>query len=206
MDCRLGDTVASRVISVFDDGVRRLGDTVYFAIHRPGDAGDVGRCVANQFANRVVFVVARRLGGNVARIADARNGVVDVIELVGTRNIVVLQLIHLVARTRRLPVAMVGEDVAIGVIAGILLVIGAGRKGTPGSRRPLPGIHMRQPVELVVLVGIQERRIQLLDIDPHAADVAIVERLVISAERRADAIVRTGDIADGFVVAIEVIQ
>ena len=178
MDHRLADTIARRIVGVFDDRVRRLGDTRDLAVDRPRNAGNIERGIAGQLADGIVCIVARALSGYIVGVADTRNRVIDMIQLVGPANIIILQLIHLVAGPNGLTVTMIRKDIPIGIIGDILLVVRRRRQSAPRRPRPLPHIHMRQPVQLVILVAVHQRRIQLFDVDAHAAARTSVSTLL----------------------------
>lgn len=123
MDDGFTDAIARRIIGVFDRRVRGFGDAGNLAIHRPGDIRDIGRRIADQLADGVIFVIAGTLGGYVIRVADTGHRIVDMIQLVGAGNIVIPELIHLVAGTDSLAVAVIGKNIPIRIIADILPVV-----------------------------------------------------------------------------------
>ena len=178
MDHRLADTIPGGVVGIFDRRIGRLGNAGDLAIHRPGDISDIRRGIAGQLADGIVCIVARALSGYIVGVADTRKRVIDMIQLVGQANIIILQLIHLVAGPNGLTVTMISKDIPIGIIGDILLVVRRRRQSAPRRPRPLPHIHMRQPVQLVILVAVHQRRIQLFDVDAHAAARTSVSTLL----------------------------
>jgi hypothetical protein len=106
-------------------------------------------------------------------------------------------------------IAEVAQDIAIAIVANPFFVIFCGSQTIPvigtGIKAAI-GIHPGQAVQLVVFLIVELGLIQPANVDPHAADVSIVQGTVFSIGQEAGMPWEWIFSIDGRIITTEIIQ
>ena len=88
-------------------------------------------------------------------------------------------------------------------------MIRCGRHPSPAigaAGEPAPGLHAHEPIQLVILVVVQLRLVQLADVHRHRTDVTIIQRTISCAD--VGTVSREGVArgVDGQIIPSEIVQ